>query len=134
MDQSVRQTSKSVGGSGGTRSTCAAGNRLRLLQQRDIDIYENSPRFRTNQELDAGRGDKNGVGILVDMELRELVVEVRRVTDRLMAIKLVVGGFALNVISTYAPHVGLDEENKRRFWKDLVELFRGIPHTEKLFI
>ncbi|XP_075087850.1 uncharacterized protein LOC142169828 [Nicotiana tabacum] len=30
-----------------------------------------------------------------------------------MAIKLVVGGFALNVISAYAPHVGLDEENKR---------------------
>ncbi|XP_070004428.1 uncharacterized protein [Nicotiana sylvestris] len=34
---------------------------------------------------------KNGVGILVDSHLRESVVEVRRVNDRLMTIKLVVG-------------------------------------------
>ncbi|XP_019237101.1 PREDICTED: craniofacial development protein 2-like [Nicotiana attenuata] len=46
---------------------------------------------------------KNGVGILVDKDLRELVVEVRRVNDRLMSIKLVVGGFTVNVISAYAP-------------------------------
>ncbi|XP_070055871.1 uncharacterized protein [Nicotiana tomentosiformis] len=55
---------------------------------------------------------KNGVGILVDRDLRESVVEVRRVSDRLMAIKLVVGLITLNVISTYAPQVGLDEEVK----------------------
>uniref|UniRef100_A0A1U7Y0S9 Uncharacterized protein LOC104242190 n=1 Tax=Nicotiana sylvestris TaxID=4096 RepID=A0A1U7Y0S9_NICSY len=53
---------------------------------------------------------KYEVGILVDRELRELVVEVRRVKDRLMAIKLVVGGGTLNVISTYVPQTGLDEE------------------------
>lgn len=35
---------------------------------------------------------KNEVGILVDRKLGELVVEVRRVNDRLLAIKLVVGG------------------------------------------
>nr|XP_009777678.1 PREDICTED: uncharacterized protein LOC104227185 [Nicotiana sylvestris] len=34
---------------------------------------------------------KNEMGILVDRELREYVVEVRRVNDRLMSIKLVVG-------------------------------------------
>nr|XP_009625520.1 craniofacial development protein 2-like [Nicotiana tomentosiformis] len=58
---------------------------------------------------------KNGVGILVDKDLRELVVELRRVNDRLMDIKLVVGGSTLNVISAYAPQVGLDEEIKRCF-------------------
>ncbi|XP_075074497.1 uncharacterized protein LOC107827537 [Nicotiana tabacum] len=45
--------------------------------------------------------DKNGVDILVDMDLRELVVEVKRVNDRLMAITLVVGRSTLNVISAY---------------------------------
>nr|XP_016437264.1 PREDICTED: uncharacterized protein LOC107763300 [Nicotiana tabacum] len=30
------------------------------------------------------------------------------------------------------PQVGLDEEVKRRFWKDLDALLRGIPSTEKL--
>nr|XP_009802954.1 PREDICTED: craniofacial development protein 2-like [Nicotiana sylvestris] len=62
---------------------------------------------------------KNRVGILVDRELREFVVEVRQVNDRLMIIKLVVGEYTLNVVSAYAPHAGLDEE---------------VPPTEKLFI
>ncbi|XP_009603705.2 uncharacterized protein [Nicotiana tomentosiformis] len=52
----------------------------------------------------------------------------------LMSIKLVVGGFTLNIISAYAPQAGLDEEVKRRFWEVLDETVRGIPHTEKLFI
>nr|XP_016460636.1 PREDICTED: craniofacial development protein 2-like [Nicotiana tabacum] len=79
-------------------------------------------------------GGRNGVGILVDKDLRELVVEVRRVNDMLMTIKLVVGGFTLNIISAYAPQAGLDEEVKRRFWEVLDEMVRAIPHTEKLFI
>nr|XP_009758382.1 PREDICTED: uncharacterized protein LOC104211078 [Nicotiana sylvestris] len=51
---------------------------------------------------------KNGLGILVDTDLRELVVEVRKMNDGLMVIKLVVGGSTLNVISAYAPqsHLG----------------------------
>ncbi|XP_019248335.1 PREDICTED: craniofacial development protein 2-like [Nicotiana attenuata] len=77
---------------------------------------------------------KNGVCILVDRDLRELVVEIRRVNDRLMSIKLVVGGFTINVISAYAPQVGLDQEVKKQFWEDLDYMVRSIPHTEKLFI
>ncbi|XP_019245181.1 PREDICTED: craniofacial development protein 2-like [Nicotiana attenuata] len=55
---------------------------------------------------------KNGVGILVDRELRESVAEV----------------------STYAPHAGLDEEVKRGFWEGLDEIVHSIPPTERLFI
>ncbi|XP_019264125.1 PREDICTED: uncharacterized protein LOC109241797 [Nicotiana attenuata] len=61
---------------------------------------------------------KNGIGILVDRDLRELVVEIWRVNDRLMAIKLGIGGSTLNVISAYAPQVGLDEEIKKHFWEE----------------
>ncbi|XP_055803549.1 uncharacterized protein LOC129872642 [Solanum dulcamara] len=39
-----------------------------------------------------------------------------------MAIKLVVGGLTLNIISAYAPQVGLDEKIKRHFWVDLDEI------------
>ncbi|XP_070035188.1 uncharacterized protein [Nicotiana tomentosiformis] len=87
-----------------------------------------------NYRNDRPGGGRNKVGILVDKDLRELVVEVRRVNDRVMTIKLVVGGFTLNIISTYAPQAGLDEEVKRHFWEDLDEMVRGIPYTEKLFI
>ncbi|XP_070032764.1 uncharacterized protein [Nicotiana tomentosiformis] len=64
-----------------------------------------------------GMRGKNGVGILVDRELNELVVKVRRVNDRWMTIKLVIRWCTLNVISAYASQVGLDEEVKRRFWE-----------------
>ncbi|XP_070013672.1 uncharacterized protein [Nicotiana sylvestris] len=73
-------------------------------------------------------------GYLVDRELKESVVEVRRVNERLIAIKLVVGGSSLNVISAYAPQASLDDEVKRRFWDALDDVVRGIPSTEKLFI
>ncbi|XP_070018840.1 uncharacterized protein [Nicotiana sylvestris] len=85
---------------------------------------------------DMNHGSRNGwnkVGILVDRDLRESVIEIRRVKDRL-AIQLVVGELTLNVISTYTPQGGLDVKVKRCFWEDLDEVVRGIPPTEKLFI
>ncbi|XP_009758578.1 uncharacterized protein [Nicotiana sylvestris] len=51
-----------------------------------------------------------------------------------MFIKLVIGECTLNVVSSYAPQVGLDEEIKRRFWEGLDEIVRSIPPTERLFI
>ncbi|KAG5571648.1 hypothetical protein H5410_061414 [Solanum commersonii] len=81
-----------------------------------------------------GSRDRNGVGILVDEDLREQVVEVRRINDRLMMVKLVIEGCTLSVISAYAPQVGLDEEAKKIFYEDLDEVVRGIPNTEKIVI
>nr|XP_016509857.1 PREDICTED: craniofacial development protein 2-like [Nicotiana tabacum] len=80
------------------------------------------------------RKGKNGVGILVDEELRESVVEVRRVNDRLMTIKLVVGECTLNIVSIYALHAGRDEEVKRRFWEGLDKIVLQVPPIERLFI
>ncbi|XP_019228000.1 PREDICTED: uncharacterized protein LOC109209226 [Nicotiana attenuata] len=116
----------------------------RILQKRKINIAcVQKTRWVGNNARDvngyklwySGRSrGKNGVGILVDKDLRELVVDVNRVNDRLMVIKLVVGGLTLSVISTYTLQAGLDEEVKRLFWQDLDEVVRGILHTEKLFI
>jgi len=46
---------------------------------------------------------RNGVGILVEKDLVDFVVEVRRKSDRIMAIKVLVGLEFLNVINVYAP-------------------------------
>ena len=43
------------------------------------------------------------MGILVSEKLWDLLVWVERRNDRLMAIKLVIGGSILHVISAYAP-------------------------------
>jgi len=76
----------------------------------------------------------NGVGILVRSDLVEQVVEVRRKSDRIMSIKLVVGSEILNIVSVYAPQVGLSEEIKRLFWEDLDEVVQSIPQNEGLLI
>ncbi|VFQ76061.1 unnamed protein product [Cuscuta campestris] len=76
----------------------------------------------------------NGVGILVAPELRGFVVEVKRINDRLMFIKLVLDGCAINVVSAYAPHVGLANVVKREFWDALDGVVVGFPLTEKVII
>ena len=42
---------------------------------------------------------RNKVGILADCELREEVIEVCRINDWMMTIKLVIGGSTLNMAS-----------------------------------
>ncbi|XP_047257594.1 uncharacterized protein LOC124889661 [Capsicum annuum] len=74
------------------------------------------------------------VGILVDEDLRGQVVEVKRANDRLMSIKLVLGGSTLNDISSYVPQARLNEEEKKSFWEVLNEVVRGIPSTKKIFV
>ena len=60
------------------------------------------------------------------------MVDVRRRGDRIILVKLVVGETVLNVISAYAPHVGLSEEAKRKFWEDLDFMVRNVHSSKKL--
>nr|XP_009781939.1 PREDICTED: uncharacterized protein LOC104230761 [Nicotiana sylvestris] len=62
------------------------------------------------------------------------MVNIKRVNDRLIYIKPVVGGHTLSMISSYALQASLDKEVKNHFWEDLDEVVRGISHTGKLFI
>jgi len=62
---------------------------------------------------------KNGVGILVEKELVDFVVRVRCKNDRIMAIKVLVGSEFVNVVSVYAPQIGLLDDIKKLFWEDL---------------
>ena len=57
--------------------------------------------------------NRNRVGVLIDKSLKNSVMGVRRQGDRILLVKLVVGDMVLNVISEYAPQVGLDKSAKR---------------------
>jgi hypothetical protein len=52
----------------------------------------------------------------------------------IIMIKLIFGDLILNVISVYAPQVGLSDDVKKRLWEDLEDMMRGVPSSEKLFI
>ena len=58
---------------------------------------------------------RNGVGILVKKELVDFVVEAKRKSDRIMAIKVLVRSEIINVVSMYAPQIGLLDNIKKLF-------------------
>ena len=64
-------------------------------------------------------GRKNGIRIVLREKLAESVLEVKRVSDRLMAMKLEVNGSILNIVSAYAPQVNNSMEEKNDIWEDL---------------
>ena len=61
-------------------------------------------------------------------------MEIRRKGDTNLLVKLILGREIFNVISVYAPQVGLDESSKRQCWEDLDKILQGIPIKEKFFI
>jgi hypothetical protein len=61
------------------------------------------------------------------------VVEVRRISDRLIAVRLVVGRTILNVICVYAPQVGRIREEKE-FWVSFSMSVAAIRTNERLII
>ena len=75
---------------------------------------------------------KNGIGIVVREELTESVLKVKRVSDRLMAMKLEVKGSILNIVSVYAPQVNNSMEEKNDFWQDLDGLIESISKEQRI--
>ncbi|KAI5089824.1 hypothetical protein C0J45_19959 [Silurus meridionalis] len=78
-------------------------------------------------------GKRNGVGVILKEEYSKSVVEVKRVSDRVMIMKGEVEGMMLNVISAYAPKVGCEME-KKEFWSELDQVVDGVPWKERLVI
>ncbi|XP_061357635.1 uncharacterized protein LOC133301939 [Gastrolobium bilobum] len=72
---------------------------------------------------------RNGVGIMIDKSFRDKVVDVKRKGDRIILVKLVVGDLILNILSVYAPQIGLQPTDKSQFWEDLEErvVKKGFP-------
>ena len=59
---------------------------------------------------------------------------VIRKGDRIMLVKLVIKGKLVNVISAYAPKVGLDNQTKRDIWEQMDAILLEIPVGENLVI
>ncbi|KAK3555905.1 hypothetical protein QTP86_029782, partial [Hemibagrus guttatus] len=76
----------------------------------------------------------NGVGVVLKEEFVRNVLEVKRVSDRVMSLKLEIEGVMLNVVSGYAPQVGCELEEKERFWSELDEVMESIPTGERVVI
>ena len=76
----------------------------------------------------------HGVGILVADRWIGKVLDVKRVSERLMMVKVIVGRSVLNLLSVYALRKGLSNEEKEEFLAMLVEVVSGIDSGERLLI
>ena len=112
-----------------------------MMERRNVDILcPQETKWKDSKERNIGGGcklfynradgRKNGIGIVVREELAESVLEVKRVSDRLMAMKLEVKGFILNIVSAYAPQVNYSMEEKNDFWEDLDGLIKYIKRED----
>ncbi|XP_051574277.1 uncharacterized protein LOC127452701 [Myxocyprinus asiaticus] len=100
------------------------------LKTRRIDIAcIQETRWKGSKARDIGEGYKllyhgvrssqNGVGMAISKRLRESVVEVNNISDRLISVKIVSGPTTIRVVSCYAPQVGCLGEEKDAFWESL---------------
>ncbi|KAK3532943.1 hypothetical protein QTP70_004549 [Hemibagrus guttatus] len=115
------------------------------MERREVDILcVQETRWKGSKARSIGAGFKlfyygvdskrNGVGVVLKEEFVRNVLEVKRVSDRVMSLKLEIEGVMLNVVSGYAPQVGCELEEKERFWSELDEVMESIPTGERVVI
>ncbi|KAK3517285.1 hypothetical protein QTP70_002580 [Hemibagrus guttatus] len=116
-----------------------------MMERRKVDILcVQETRWKGSKARSIGAGFKlfyygvdskrNGVGVVLKEEFVRNVLEVKRVSDRVMSLKLEIEGVMLNVVSVYAPQVGCELEEKERFWSELDEVMESIPTGERVVI
>ncbi|KAK3522974.1 hypothetical protein QTP86_010295 [Hemibagrus guttatus] len=116
-----------------------------MMERRKVDILcAQETRWKGSKAHSIGAGFKlfyygvdskrNGVGVVLKEEFVRNVLEVKRVSDRVMSLKLEIEGVMLNVVSGYAPQVGCELEEKERFWSELDEVMESIPTGERVVI
>ena len=115
-----------------------------MMEQRNVDILcLQETKWKGSKARNIGGGckifynradgRKNGIGIVVRKEQAKSVLEVKRVSDRLMAVKLEVKESILNIINAYAPQVNNSME-KSDFWEDLDSLIKSISKEERIVL
>ena len=75
-----------------------------------------------------------GVGILVAEKWVDKVVEVVRVCERILVLRLMVGHNVVNIVSVYALQVGRSKEDKEDFYGLLGKVLLGIKDSEGLLV
>ncbi|KAK3532129.1 hypothetical protein QTP86_008573 [Hemibagrus guttatus] len=116
-----------------------------MMERRKVDILcVQETRWKGSKARSIGAGFKrfyygvdskrNGVGVVLKEEFVRNVLEVKRVSDRVMSLKLEIEGVMLNVVSGYASQVGCELEEKERFWSELDEVMESIPTGERVVI
>ena len=116
-----------------------------LMERRRMDILcLQETRWKGNKAKELAGGNKllysgnnagrNGVAVILLVNIREILIGVERRSDRVMSIKLRLDDTTLNVLSAYAPQIGCLEEEKDQFWDEVDQALYLIPQEEKVIL
>ena len=71
-----------------------------------------------------------GVGVLLAEKWVDKVYDIKRVSDRIMLIKLLIGESVITVLPVYAPQTGLEQSTKDVFYDSLQATVSALPEKE----
>nr|GEY24780.1 hypothetical protein [Tanacetum cinerariifolium] len=114
------------------------------LERHTVDItYFQETKWKGSSNIE-GNGYKlwylgsstaiNGVGVILKACLKDKVVLVNRCSDMIISLTLVIDEETVNVISAYAPQVGLSEVEKKTFWDSLDKVVREFTTDQRLIL
>ena len=117
-----------------------------VMNVRKVDILcVQETRWKGNKAKEIGGGCKllysgadengrSGVGIILNKDFKDKVVEVRRNSSRVMRIRIMISQQIINVISAYAPQMGCDDEEKNRFWQEMDEVLTSVSDEQRVIV
>ena len=116
-----------------------------MMERRRVNILcVHETRWKGSKARSIGEGFKlfyhgvdarrNGVGVILKEGYIKSVLEVRRVSERVITVKLEIERTPLNVVSAYAPQVGCGKREKEGFWSEIDEVVESIPRQERAVI
>ncbi|XP_063590444.1 craniofacial development protein 2-like [Penaeus indicus] len=119
---------------------------VNLMMERKVDVLGvQETRWTGNKAKELGEGFKliyggadndkrNGIGIILSRDLKDLVTEVNRRNDRIMWVRLVLENYSVNIFSVYAPQTGCTEEEEAQFWTALQEEMEKVVESERCMV
>ncbi|KAL0811092.1 hypothetical protein ABMA28_010360 [Loxostege sticticalis] len=117
-----------------------------VLERRFIDVCcVQETKWKGAKSRQIGKGYKlvyngitntrNGVGIILSRHFSDKIVEINRISDRIISVKIALDRQpCLNIVSVYAPQVNCSEAEKTDIWEDLHALVTAIPSKEQKLI
>ena len=75
-----------------------------------------------------------GVGVLVASELVDRIIRVERISDRVIAVDLVIGEQIVKVVSCYAPQAGRSQIEKEGFWRQVEGVIMNTDINQEVII
>ena len=75
-----------------------------------------------------------GVGVLVASELADRIIRVERISDRVIAVDLVIGEQIVKVVSCYAPQAGRSQIEKEEFWRQVEGVIMNTDINQEVIV